>query len=129
MCRFWSGVTSCPNFKFPLRFNPISCCCVDILIFGGTWGIFQEASFLFQGGGVGLQLSQIESQESAVAHRVFLPLLVSSIKSLCQRHPPNFTERKNKKLANKGIVQILSRVFTIASFVGYGQEFFLNFRT
>ena len=97
MCIFWSGMTSCPNFKFPLRFKPISCCCVDILIFGGTWGIFQEASFLFQGGGVGLQLSQIESQESAVAHRVFLPLLVSSIKSLCQRHPPNFTERKKIK--------------------------------
>ena len=37
--------------------------------------------------------------------------------------------RKKKKLANKGIFHILSRLFTIAHFVGYGQELFLNFRT
>ena len=90
LCRFGSGVTSCPNFKFPSRFKPISCCCVDILFFRGTWGIFQGLVFVSGGRG----RTAIESQESAVAHRVFLPLLVSSIKSLCQRHPPNFTERK-----------------------------------
>ena len=124
LCRFGSGVTSCPYSKF----QDLSLLAVAVLtfcFFAGTWGIF-----LFQGGGVGLQLSQIESQDCAVAHRVFLPLLVSSIKSLCQRHPPNFTERKkNRKTCKKGIFYMLSRLFTIAHFVDYGQELFLNFRT
>ena len=96
--RFGSGVTSCPNFKFPSRFKTFS--------LGGRRGIFFKGPVFVSVGGVGLQLSQIESQESAVAHRVFLPLLVSSIKSLCQRHPPNFTERK-KNLQIKGHISYL----------------------
>ena len=123
LCRFGSGVTSCPYSKF----QDLSLLAVAVLtfcFFAGTWGIF-----CFRGrGGTAIESNRI-SRLRCCTQSVLATFSFLHKKSLSTTSTQFHRKKKNRKTCKKGIFHMLSRLFTIAHFVDYGQELFLNFRT